>query len=173
MKFKQIKYSLKIVYILLKTMKVCIGGTFDILHKGHKLLIGTAFKIAEEKGTVFIGLATDYLLKNKKNVKTFEQREGNLRRYLTKQGLINNAIIKSINDKYGPTLNEDFDVIVVSPETTKTAEEINIKRRKKGKKPLRIVQIPFVNADDNKPISTTRIKNKEIDENGKILKSGD
>ncbi len=154
-------------------MKVCIGGTFDILHKGHKLLIDTAFKIAGEKGTVFIGLATGDLLKNKKNVKTFEQREKNIHKYLFDKGFNSKVVIKPINDEYGPTLNKDFDVIVVSPETTKTAEEINIKRRDNGKKPLRIVQIPFVNADDNKPISTTRVKNKEIDENGQILKTGD
>ena len=50
-------------------MKVCIGGTFDFINKGHKLLIDTAFKKAGSKGFVFIGLAYDELIKDKDNIK--------------------------------------------------------------------------------------------------------
>ncbi|MCP4760245.1 MAG: adenylyltransferase/cytidyltransferase family protein, partial [archaeon] len=39
-----------------------LGGTFDHLHNGHKLLIETAFKLGKK---VVIGLATDNLLKEK------------------------------------------------------------------------------------------------------------
>ena len=49
------------------------------------------------------------------------------------------------------------------------AEEINIKRIKLGKKPLIIFKIPHVLAEDGKPISSSRVRNKEIDENGKML----
>ena len=77
---------------------------------------------------------------------------------------------KPIFDKYGPTIDEDFDAIVVSPETRKTAEEINFKRKKNGKKSLKIIEIPFVLGNDRKIISSTRIFKKEIDENGKIPK---
>ena len=63
----------------------------------------------------------------------------------------------------------DFDCIIISPETRPTAEEINNIRKQKGKKPLQIIQIPFVLADDNVPISSTRIRNKEINKDGSIL----
>jgi pantetheine-phosphate adenylyltransferase len=151
-------------------MKVCIGGTFSILHKGHKILIGKAFELAGEKGSVFIGLSSGHLLKNKKITETFKKRKEKLKQYLLKKGFLDNTIIKPITDKYGPSIDGDFDAIVVSPETKITAKEINEKRKVRGKTPLKIIQIPFVMADDNLPISSTRVNNKEIDENGKVLK---
>jgi len=147
-------------------MKVCIGGTFDIIHKGHELLISKAFEIANENGTVFIGITSDNLIKNKKETKSFNFRKKSVKEFLEKKETLDKAIIKKISDKFGPTIDEDFDAIVVSPETVKTAEEINKIRKKKGKKPIKIVKIPFVLADDGKPISSTRIRNGEIDAEG-------
>jgi len=150
-------------------MKICIGGTFNILHKGHKSIIDKAFEVVGKNGSVFIGLATGELVENKKGVKSLELRKKNLEEYLNKKGFFNQAVIKSITDKYGPAIDEDFDAIIVSPETIKVAEEINDKRIQKGKKPLKIIRVPFVLAKDGKPISSTRIINKEIDENGNVL----
>jgi pantetheine-phosphate adenylyltransferase len=150
-------------------MNVCIGGTFDIIHNGHRLLISKAFEIAGENGTVFIGVTTDGFIKGKREIKSFNSRVQMLKGHLEKKELLNQAIIKPINDKFGPTIDRDFDVIVVSPETFKTAEEINNFRRKKGKKPIKIIKIPFVLADDGKPISSTRIRNGEIDTEGHII----
>lgn len=150
-------------------MKVCLGGTFNYFHKGHKFLIQKAIEVAGKDGSVFIGLTTKNLIKNKKGLKPFDYRKKNLKRYFLNKGYLDFTTIKPIKDKYGPTLDEDFDAIVVSPETIKTAEEINQRRENKGKKPLKIVQIPFVLAKDGKPISSTRIINKEIDENGNLI----
>ena len=151
-------------------MKVCLGGTFDLLHKGHKKLIDKAFEIAGKNGFVFIGLATNKITKRKKIVGTYKERQKKLQEYLFEKCSIDRALIKPIADKYGPSIEDDFDAIVVSPETFETAEEINLKRVEKGKKPLKIIKIPFVLAEDGKPISSTRILEKEIDENGRILK---
>lgn len=151
-------------------MKVCIGGTFDLLHKGHKKLIDKAFEVAGKNGFVFIGITTKKITKRKKNVETIEKRQKKLKEYLIEKNFIDRALIKPINDRYGPSIEEDFDAIIVSPETFATAEEINIIRIKSGKKPLKIIKIPFILADDGKPISSTRIINKEIDKNGHILK---
>jgi len=141
-----------------------------MIHKGHRSIIDKAFETAGRNGSVFIGLATGELIKNKRGVKPLIERKKILEEYLEKKQLIRKTIIIPIKDRYGLTLTEDFDAIVVSPETTKTAEEINTKRIQKGKKPMKIIQIPFVLAEDGKPISTTRIINREIDENGIVLK---
>jgi len=151
-------------------MKVCLGGTFNILHSGHKLLIDKAFEIAGINGSVFIGLTSKGFVKNKKNVKSLIERKKGLEQYLSEKGYLNRSIIKPIFDKYGPSIDDRFDAIVVSPETKKTAEEINYKRKKKGKKALKIIQIPFVLGKDGKPIRSSRIYDKEIDENGNFPK---
>ncbi len=150
-------------------MKVCIGGTFNHLHKGHKLLINKAFETAGKKGHVFIGVTTGELTDKKREVKSFEERGKNIEEYISKEKITIHYLIKPICNKYGPTLDKDFDCIIISPETRPTAEEINHIRKQKGKKPLQIIQIPFVLADDNVPISSTRIRNKEINKDGSIL----
>ena len=153
-------------------MRVCIGGTFDTLHKGHKLLIDKALQTAGKQGSVFIGVTTENMSKIKGDIKSFRRRRKNIEKYLISKGYINRTIIKEIFDKYGPSIEGNFDSIVVSPETKSTAEEINYKRRQNGKKLLEIVQIPFVLANDDIPISSSRIRKREIDENGINLKTG-
>ncbi len=151
-------------------MKVCIGGTFNHLHKGHKLLINKAFETAGKQGQVFIGVTTGELTDEKRDVKSFEEREKTVEEYISKEKITVRYLIKPICSKYGPSIDEDFDAIIISPETRPTAEEINNIRKQKGKKPLQIIQIPFVLADDNIPISSSRIRNKEIGKDGRVLK---
>jgi len=148
-------------------MKVCIGGTFSQLHKGHKTLIKKALETAGKNGLVFIGITSDEMIKIKKGIKSLEERKQSIEKYLIKENVTEKVKIEPIKDRFGPSINEDFDAIVVSPETINTAREINKERRKIGKKPLKIIKIPFVMAEDDKPISSTRIRNREIDENGK------
>jgi len=150
-------------------MKVCIGGTFNVLHKGHKLLLDKAFKIAGENGTVYIGISEGELVRKKKYVVPLEQRKKIIENYLSIKRYDKQTVIIPIHHKFGIAVEEDFDVIIVSPETTKKAEEINIERIQKGKKPIIIEVVSHVLADDNKPISSTRILNKEIDIEGRLL----
>jgi pantetheine-phosphate adenylyltransferase len=150
-------------------MKICVGGTFNYLHKGHKLLLKKAFESAGKNGEVFIGLSAGNLVRNKKSTKTFETRKKNLEKYLIELGYKNNSTIVPINSKFGLTLVEDFDAIIISPETEKIAIQINKERISKNKKQLKIIKVPFVLAEDGKPISSTRINNKEIDENGHLI----
>ena len=53
-------------YIQIKKpfLKVCLGGTFDHLHEGHKHLLRTAVKMGQK---IMIGLTTENLLKSKKH----------------------------------------------------------------------------------------------------------
>lgn len=144
--------------------KVVLGGTFDILHKGHRALISRAFEL----GKVTIGLTSDeYAQKSKKRmVNPFLKRKEEIETFIKNNFSCLARIIK-INDIFGPTLREDFDFIVVSPETKKNAQKINRERKKRGKKPIEIITIDFVLAEDGKPISCTRIIKGEIDKEGR------
>lgn len=140
-----------------KEKKVIIGGTFEILHRGHKALLRRAFKL----GQVTIGLTSDTFAQNlkKRKVKDFQQRKRLLTDFIKKKLKTLSEIIK-IEDKFGSTLDKDFDYIVVSPETYRTALLINKKRRKIGKKPMKVVKIKFVLNRDEKPISSSKILKK-------------
>lgn len=150
-------------------MKVCLGGTFDCFHKGHKRLIDKSLEIAGEKGFVFIGVADKERIKTKETTKSLKERKQAIEKYVRRENCTCKIEIKPIGDKYGPSVTGDFDAIIVSHETRSVAEEINIKRRNLEKKPLKIFEIPFVLADDNLPISSTRIRNKEINDEGRRL----
>lgn len=151
---------------MIPLMKVCLGGTFYPLHNGHKALLTKAFQVAGKNGSVLIGLTSDSLAKTKATLATFEQRKKILENFLVENNIKIPVTIQPLFDAYGPSIEEEFDAIVVSPETHSTAKEINNKRKNLGKPALQIIIVPFVLADDNKPISSTRIRNKEINENG-------
>lgn len=150
-----------------KDKKVVVGGTFDVLHRGHKAFLRKAFSL----GKVCIGLTSRAMAqrRKKRKVRSFSQ-EKDLVRFI-KEEFKSTAKIVKIEDEFGPTLKEDFDYIVVSPGTFKTAVLINKIRKSKKKGPIKIVKIKFVLAQDGKPISATRILKGEINENGKLLKS--
>lgn len=151
-------------------MNVCLGGTFYPLHKGHKVLLRTAFQVAGPTGSVYIGVTSASMIKKRKGIASFEERKQSIEHFLAEEKVIGQVSIQPIFNKFGPTLKEDFDAIVVSPETQPTAEEINRMRKFHGKKLLQIIVIPFVLSEDGKPISSSRIRRKEIDEKGKMLK---
>ncbi len=140
-------------------MKVCLGGTFDIIHEGHILLFKKAFEIGDE---VIIGLSSDNLVKKMgKKARSYEERKKDLEKFLEKKGWM--AKIEALETKYGTATEENFDAIVVSPGTKKMAEKINEIRQEKGLKPLKIVCVPYVMAEDGIPVATSRIKKGEID----------
>lgn len=135
-----------------------LGGTFDHLHEGHKLLITTALNVAEQ---VVIGLTTDELLKNKKyasKLEDYETRKKHLLKYLKKISNLDRVSIVELNDPYGPPAYEKkYEVLVASHETYTNAIEINNLRKEKELSPLIIVLIPILK-DKNKKISSTDIR---------------
>ena len=143
--------------------RVVVGGTFEFLHKGHRALLRKAFEIGD---SIIIGITADGF--KEECGRSFEERKRMVENFIKNFG--KEFQIVKINDKFGPTLREDFDLIVVSRETRKTAEEINEVRRKKGMKEMEIVEIPIFYAEDLLPISSRRIREGDIDEEGRRLR---
>ena len=154
-----------------KFRKVAVGGTFDEFHKGHKVLLMKAFEIGEH---VLIGLCSDEFAKKmgKPHITApFEDRLKELKVFLEALKLNERAEIIPLNNPYGATVTDKcIDALVVSEETEKTAIKINQKRSEAQLPPLTIVTISMVPAENFKPISTTRIREGEIDREGHILK---
>jgi pantetheine-phosphate adenylyltransferase len=156
----------------MKFRKVAVGGTFDEFHRGHKVLLMKAFEIGEH---VLIGLCTDEFVKKmgKPHVTApYEERLKELQAFLKGLSLIDKAEIIPLSDPYGNTLTDRcIEALVVSEETEKIAIKINQKRSEALLPPLTIVTISMVPAENYKPISTTRIRQGEIDREGHLLKS--
>jgi pantetheine-phosphate adenylyltransferase len=151
--------------------KVIVGGTFDELHRGHKALLKKALEVGD---FVIIGLSTDNLarrLKKDHEVAPYEERLSELQEFLKEQGMLSKVRIVPLKTPYGITLSKGCaDALVVSRETEARAKEINEKRKAKGLPPLHLIVIEMVKAENHGPISTTRIKRKEIDKEGHLLK---
>jgi cytidyltransferase-like protein len=155
-----------------KFRKVAVGGTFDELHKGHRSLLVKAFEVGEK---VLIGLCTDEFVEKmgKPHVTApYKERLKELRAFLEALDLADKAEIIPLNDPYGKTLTDKcIEALVVSEETEKIAIKINQKRNEKSLPPLKIITISMVPAENYKPISTTRIREGEIDREGHLLKN--
>ena len=155
-----------------KFRKVAVGGTFDELHKGHRSLLVKAFEVGE---IVLIGLCTDEFVKKmgKPHVTApYEARLKELKAFLKKSHLNGKTEIVPLNDPYGNTIRDKcIEALIVSEETEKTAVKINQKRSEARLPTLAIVTISMVPAENYKPISTTRIRQGEIDREGHVLKN--
>jgi len=159
-----------VIYMARKFSTVLVGGTFDEFHKGHHALIMKAFEVGER---VIIGLSSDQLareLRKNHEVASYEQRIQELRNFLRAQGVLDRAKIVPLDTPYGITLSTTIaDALVVSKETKPRAKIINKKRKASGIRPLELVVIDMVPAEDCAPISTTRIRRGEIDREGHLL----
>src|SRR5256886_17338502 len=142
---------------------VAVGGTFDILHAGHKRLLAKAFELGE---VVFIGVSGDSLvsrLSKDHPVRSFAVRRGNLRRLLKSLGWIQRARITELKDPFGPaTRRKRLDALVVSEETRANGLRVNALRRNQGLKPLRLYVIPMIRTKDGQLLSDTRSRRGEV-----------
>ena len=148
---------------------VATGGTFDILHKGHYTLLLKAFEVGKQ---VIIGISSDYYasVKKKKITNEYPIRLKNLKRFIEDKFNKSNYSIYELNDFYGPTvLTNDVQAIVTTEGTKENCIKINELRKSKGLPQLEIIIVPLVEDQDGKVISSTRIREGEIDINGTKL----
>jgi len=148
---------------------IATGGTFDILHKGHYTLLLKAFEVGKQ---VIIGISSDYYasVKKKKITNEYPIRLKNLKRFIEDKFNKSNYSIYELNDFYGPTvLTKDVQAIVTTEGTKGNCIKINELRKSKGLPQLEIIIVPLVKDQDGKVISSTRIREGEIDTNGTKL----
>ena len=147
---------------------VAMGGTFDIIHKGHLALLSSAFEISDK---VIIGLTSNELAakKGKTPNNDYKKRFENLTSSISKEFQNHSFQISKLDDDFGPAvLEKGVEALVVSGETSNQGNVLNELREKKKLPSVQIITVSMILAKDGKRISTTRIKNSEIDTEGNL-----
>ncbi len=147
---------------------VAMGGTFDAIHSGHMALLNKAFSISSK---VIIGLSSDQLAtkKGKNIVNDYSKRLSLLKSVIEKNFPNISYEISKLENDFGPAVIEgSVKALVVSEETSNKGLLLNGLRAERNLPPVKIVVVPMVLAEDGKAISTTRIKNSEIDSSGNL-----
>ncbi len=148
---------------------IATGGTFDIIHRGHLTLLSDAFAISDK---VIIGLTSDELAekKEKLSINKYEKRLENLTAVISKEFPNSSFQISKLDNDFGPAvLEKEVEALVVSDEKSNKGAILNQLRAEKNLPPVKIITVPMFLAKDGTRISTTRIKNSEIDAEGNLL----
>ena len=148
---------------------VALGGTFDIIHRGHLELLRNGFSISSK---VIIGLTSDELArkKGKKPTNDYSKRYKTLDYTIEKNFPNSKYEISKLDNDFGPAvLEKEVEALIVSDETSSKGDELNRLRAERNTPPVQVIVVPMALAKDGTRISTTRIKKSEIDADGNIL----
>ena len=146
-----------------------MGGTFDIIHRGHLTLLENAFEISDK---VIIGLTSDEFVqkKGKTPIHKYDERLKNLISVIFHKFPNTDFEISQLNNDFGPAvLEKDVQALIVSGETSDQGNVLNKLRTERNLPLVEVIVVPMFLAKDGVRISSTRIKNSEIDSDGNLL----
>ncbi|WP_324760820.1 phosphopantetheine adenylyltransferase [Haloarcula sp. GH36] len=161
-----------------------LGGTFTPIHNGHRALLHKAFQTASHDGPgaghVVVGLTGTELARQTRSdpehadmLGSFADRHDALEAELDRIGAAYTSSfeIVELSSPLGPAaVRSDLDALIVSPEAKaqRRAYELNERRVESDLDPLEIHTPPFIVAEDGRRISSTRVRNGEIDVHGRL-----
>ncbi|CAN7996856.1 unnamed protein product [Ixodes hexagonus] len=126
---------------------VCLGGTFDRLHLGHKVLLSEA--VLHASGKVVVGVTDGDMLKGKwfcgvlagkllwELIEPLYVRVQALLEFLQEVDTTVHYDVRPIYDPYGPTIvDRQLECLYVSEETMKGGRKVNEERAGRGMPPM-------------------------------------
>lgn len=151
---------------------VAVGGTFDHLHDGHRVLLTVAGYLAKE--CLIVGITGPELLVRKKYAEVLESymtRQLHVEEFLKYVFPLLDVETHMIHDVSGPTATvEDIDALVLSKETIHGGIQVNKTRIEKGFKPLIVYDVDVIGciegtAKDNysDKLSSTELRRLEFE----------
>jgi pantetheine-phosphate adenylyltransferase len=109
------------------------------------------------------------LKKNKKIINDYSKRFESLTNLIEKKFPNSSYVISKLENDFGSAAIEGkVDALIVSEETSNKGEILNTLRKKRNLPPVKVVIVSMVLAEDGSRISTTRIRNSEMDTQGNL-----
>ncbi|CAL8095219.1 unnamed protein product [Calicophoron daubneyi] len=126
---------------------VCLGGTFDLLHGGHKILLTVGALLASQR--LVIGITAPSMIRSKHLaplIPSWKSRCKFVSSFLSNIGMPSSRVeVVEISDPFGPpAVDPRFECIVASQETLSNCVKLNEIRVERGFKPLSLEKIEFV-----------------------------
>ena len=114
-----------------------VGGTFDRLHAGHRLLLDAAARAAQN---VEVHITSDAMADRKSvNMQSFETRRDELLNWVDPHAP-KRVTVPQLTDAHGPApRHPTADAIVATPETRGECDRINALREENGLHSLHII----------------------------------
>ncbi|KAI8333928.1 hypothetical protein BC941DRAFT_357297, partial [Chlamydoabsidia padenii] len=142
--------------------RTVVGGTFDHLHVGHKILLTMTILLSTQD--VVVGVTDDSMLQSKKYkewMEPIEQRIDHIHAFCKRIRPDISYTVVPIYDPYGPTITDpSIDALVCSQETLKGGHMVNDERRKVdfGPLALRVIDLIALENQLDDKISSTWIR---------------
>lgn len=147
---------------------VVVGGTFDRLHAGHRLLLTAAAWACRKR--LWIGVTSTSLIGHKSHasiIGSYEERANTAKTFVTRvRPDIPEVSVEQLFDPAGPSATHpEIDAMVVSVETVNGATAINKTREAAGLKPLHIIVVDVLRAGTTK-LSSTDLREEDASSAG-------
>ena len=139
---------------------VAMGGTFDRLHSGHRMLLTSSLLHTRDK--LRIGITGQKLLANKKHahmMQSFSERVEGAMQFVNKiRSDVEFETPELVEPSGGTDKIGEVTAMVVSPETLPSLDAINKVRADNGLEPMLPVMIEYVGGDASQRVSSTQLR---------------